>query len=118
MKEIIENFKNIVSNKYACFDGRAGQKEFWFFFLVLAVVNVILNILTQILPILGILAAIWSLGLLVPTLAVTARRLHDTGKSGWLQLLCLIPIIGSIIVLVLCIPAGDAAENQYGAPQA
>ena len=55
--------------------------------------------------------------LLLPTLSVTARRLHDRGKSGWLQLLSLIPIIGGIIVLVLCIPEGDAEGNQYGEAQ-
>ena len=118
MQEIIANFKNIVSKKYACFDGRADQKEFWYFVLVNVVVGIILSILDVVIPLPDILLPIWNLALLVPSLAVTARRLHDTGKSGWLQLLCLIPVIGWIIVLVLCIPAGDAAENQYGAPQA
>ena len=109
MKEIINNFITIVTKKYFCFEGRAKQGEFWRYVLVYAVIGGILN---AILPLLGTL---WGLALLCPTLSVTARRLHDTGKSGWLQLLALIPIIGAIIVLVLCIPAGDADANKYGA---
>ena len=56
--------------------------------------------------------------MLLPSIGVTARRLHDVGKSGWLQLIGLIPLIGGIIVLVACIPVGSAEENQYGAPVA
>ena len=109
MKEIINNFITIVTKKYFCFEGRAKRAEFWRYALVYAVIGGILN------AILPILSFIWSLALLCPTLSVTARRLHDTGKSGWLQLLALIPFIGGIIVLVLCIPAGDADANKYGA---
>ena len=109
MKEIINHFITIVTKKYFCFEGRAKQGEFWRYVLVNAVIGGILN------AILPVLSFIWSLALLCPSLGVTARRLHDTGKSGWLQLLALIPIIGGIIVLVLCIPAGNPEANKYGA---
>ena len=111
MEQIINNFKTILTEKYICFDGRAGRGEFWRFILVSVVVSTILGFIPKAGQILQVL---WSLALLLPTLGVTARRLHDRGKSGWLQLLALIPVIGGIIVLVLCIPEGDAQNNQYG----
>ena len=114
MEQIINNFKTILTEKYICFDGRAGRGEFWKYILVTVVVSTILGFIPKAG---GILQILWSLGLLLPTLSVTARRLHDRGKSGWLQLLSLIPIIGGIIVLVLCIPEGDAGGNQYGEAQ-
>lgn len=52
---------------------------------------------------------------ILPTAGITCRRLHDVGKSGWLQLLALILVIGVLIVLFLCIPAGSGESNQYGA---
>jgi uncharacterized membrane protein YhaH (DUF805 family) len=55
---------------------------------------------------------------LVPSIAAVVRRLHDTGKSGLLALLMLIPIIGAIILIVMCIPEGDTAANEYGPPPA
>lgn len=114
MEEIINNFKTIITGKYICFDGRAGRGEFWRFILVSVVVSTIWGFI----PKAGqILQFLWTLALLLPTLGVTARRLHDRGKSGWLQLLALIPVIGGIIVLVLCIPEGDAGENKYGAAE-
>lgn len=64
---------------------------------------------------LWILRAIYALAVLIPGLAVGARRLHDTNKSGWLQLLLLIPLIGLIIMIVFWVQDGDRGQNQYGA---
>ena len=112
-KAVIENFKNVVTGKYFCFEGRADRAEFWQFFLVYAVVNTVLNLI----PSVGrYISGIWSLALLLPTLGVAARRLHDRGKSGWLQLLAVIPVIGGLIVLFMCIPEGDKEANAYGEP--
>ena len=112
---IIQNFVNIVTKKYFCFEGRANRKTFWLFVLVSAIGSVILGAI----PGVGkILSGVWSLALLCPSLGVTARRLHDIGKSGWMQLLALIPVIGGLIVLILCIPAGSQEANQYGEPDA
>ena len=109
--EVIKNFTDTVTKKYFCFDGRADRKEFWLYILVYVIASIILNII----PGVGrILSGIWSLALLCPSLGITCRRLHDTGKSGWLQLLALIPFVGYLIVLLLCIPAGSSEENQYG----
>ena len=87
-----DNFLDVVKNRYFCFEGTADRREFWQYAQVMVIISII--------PIIGYLAA---LALLPATIGVTTRRLHDIGKSGWLQLLDLIPIIGLIIVLTLCI---------------
>ena len=111
IQAIIKNFVDTVTQKYFCFEGRTSRDAFWQFFLVYAVVSIILGII----PVVGkFLVPLWNLAILCPYLGITARRLHDTGKSGWLQLLGLIPFIGWLIVLILCIPEGAAEANQYG----
>ena len=114
-QELIGNCKTIITKKYFCFEGRAARKEFWMWVLALIIINFILGLI----PGLGfILSLLLSLAVLLPSLGVTARRLHDTGKSGWLQLLGLIPMIGGLIVLILCIPEGSKESNAYGEPVA
>ena len=110
---IIENFKTILTKKYFCFEGRAGRAEFWYWFLACVIINIVLGIGDKFIG-KPILAGLFSLATLLPYLGVAARRLHDTGKSGWLLLLGLIPFVGFIIVLLLCIPEGQKADNQYG----
>ena len=114
-KTLIDNAKDIVTKKYFCFDGRANRAEFWQWFLAVVIVNFVLGILDSAIIHKPILQGLFSLAILLPYLGVTARRLHDRGKSGWLQLIALIPIVGFIIVLIMCIPEGDAGENKYGA---
>jgi uncharacterized membrane protein YhaH (DUF805 family) len=97
-----------VKDKYAEFGGRAGRPEFWYFMLAYLILNVVLGILH-----LGILSALVYLALLVPSLAAGSRRLHDVGKSGWLQLVGLIPIVGWILVIYwLALPS--TGPNEYG----
>lgn len=118
-QELIENCKAIVTKKYFCFEGRADRKEFWMWFLALVIVNAILSIVSMAIPSVGrILSAIFCLATLLPTLGAGARRLHDQGKTGWLQLIGLIPVVGGIIVLILMIPEGSKEANAYGAPAA
>lgn len=97
-------------HKYATFDGRAGRPEFWWFvlfnFLVSAAASIVWHRL-------GNLA---SLALLLPSLAVGARRLHDIGKSGWFQLLVLIPVVGILILIYWAVQKGDPNPNEYGLP--
>ena len=110
-KEIISNFITVVTQKYFCFEGRTSRKSFWQYILVYIIVSAILNVV----PGIGkYLYAVWFLALLCPTLGITARRLHDTGRTGWIQLLALIPVVGGLIVLFLCIPEGSSEANQYG----
>lgn len=110
-QQLIENFKTIITKKYFCFNGRASRQEFWMWVLAIFVIAFVLGLIPKAG---GILAGLWNLAVLLPYLGVTARRLHDTGKSAWLILLGLIPFIGALIVLLLCIPEGTNGDNQYG----
>ena len=102
--EIIDNFKKIVTTQYICFDGRMSKRDFWLYMIPTLIASCI--------PFVGQLLA---LALLLPTLGATARRLHDVGKTGWLNILWFIcPPIGPIIVLLMCIKEGDADSNKYG----
>jgi len=113
---LLQNYIDVLK-KYFVFTGRSSRKEFWFFLLVNAVVGIVFSILGRI-PILGILIRIayflFGLAILVPSVTVGIRRLHDTNKTGWLMLICLVPIAGAIAFLVLCALEGTLGENQYG----
>ena len=112
-QRLISNFLNIVTGKYFCFEGRAGRAEFWLWLLAISIVSTVLGFIPKIG---SILSFIWTLAVLLPSLGVTARRLHDRNKSGWMILVSLIPLIGSLILLIMCIPEGDKTENKFGSP--
>ncbi|HVJ28697.1 MAG TPA: DUF805 domain-containing protein [Gammaproteobacteria bacterium] len=81
-------------SKYVDFNGVATRSEFWWFILFLVIVGVVTNYIS---PTIG---GVFALATILPQLAVGARRLHETGRSGWWQLLMLIPLIGTIILIV------------------
>ena len=97
--------------KYADFNGRAKLPEFWWFFLFCFAVAVILEFAGSYISWAFSLATFW------PSLAVGSRRLHDTNKSGWLQLIWIIPILGWIAMIYLLVQPSDAADNQYSEVQ-
>ena len=100
---------------YVTFDGRARRKEFWFFMLVSFILGIIVQIIDAILGTDKILNGVLNLALFLPSLAVGARRLHDTGRSGWCQLLVLTII--SIIPLIIWWASNTKPENnQWGQP--
>jgi uncharacterized membrane protein YhaH (DUF805 family) len=107
-----------VLKKYVVFDGRAHRTEFWMFVLVNLIISILLTIVDVAIGTYGagggLLSGIYSLAVLLPSLAVGARRLHDVGRSGWWLLLGLIPIVGIIILIVWWAQEGDAAPNEYG----
>jgi len=108
-----------VLKKYAVFDGRAHRTEFWMFALVNFIIGIILGILDGILGTpgasgLGFLGGLYGLAVLVPSLAVAVRRLHDIGRSGWWLLVGLIPLIGFIVLIVWYAKEGDRSPNEYG----
>lgn len=117
MQSFIENYKNILQHKYAQFEGRATRREFWSFVLVNAIVGIIISIVDSII---GLhdnsfnLNSLYSLAVFIPSLALAVRRLHDIGKSGWWELLVLIPIIGWIVLLIFAIMESQPGANQYG----
>ncbi len=109
------NFQDAIKAcfaKYADFNGRAKRPEYWWFALFGLVGSILLEFISS--------PASWafSLATMLPSLAVGSRRLHDINKSGWLQLLWLIPILGWIYLIYLNVQLGDAGDNQYGAPSA
>ena len=120
----MEWYLKVMRDNYANFNGRARRKEYWmftlFFMFFLLVPSFVFGLLIGMFPsetvlISGgiILAALYFIHL-VPALAVTVRRLHDTGKSGWLYLLALIPYIGSLIIFIFTVIKGDRGDNKYG----
>ncbi|MEH7336169.1 DUF805 domain-containing protein [Neobacillus drentensis] len=108
----MEWFLKVVKN-YAGFEGRARRKEYWMFMLFYFIFDIILAVIENVLGLNNVLTGLYGLALLLPTLAVTARRLHDTGRSGWMQLIGLIPLVGWIIMLVfLC--QDSQGDNRFG----
>ena len=111
--EFIESYKKMFTN-YTTFTGRTHRKDYWGAVLINFIIGVVLGILAEILSIFGILSCLYSLAVLVPGIAMSIRRMHDIGKSGWFVLLGLIPFVGWIIVLVLACIDSDPEENIYG----
>ncbi|HWQ71876.1 MAG TPA: DUF805 domain-containing protein [Desulfitobacteriaceae bacterium] len=106
-----------VLRKYVVFEGRARRKEYWMFVLFNLIFMTAAYLLDSILSGnmgYGLIYTIYSLAVLLPGLAVSVRRLHDIGKSGWFILISLIPIIGCIWLLILMCQDGNAGDNKYG----
>ncbi|MFD8720709.1 uncharacterized membrane protein YhaH (DUF805 family) [Streptomyces sp. Ag109_O5-1] len=103
-----------VLKKYAVFSGRARRQEYWMFALFNIIATIVLAIVGRVIGF-PALVAIYSLAVLLPGLGVAVRRLHDTGRSGWAILIGIIPLVGSIILLVWLASDGKPEDNQYGA---
>ena len=122
-----------VLSKYATFSGRAARSEYWWWALAYILILIVLGVIERNLlgsgslettaadgevgvsVGLGLLGGLWSLATLVPGIAVIARRLHDIDRSGWWQLIALIPLIGWLILIVWLCKRGTAGENRFGA---
>jgi len=109
-----------VLKKYAVFKGRARRKEYWYFALFNIIVSLVLGVVDVLTGSfssedgMGLLGAIYSLAILIPAIAVSVRRLHDTGRSGWWLLIILIPLVGAIILLFFTVQDSKPEENKYG----
>ena len=116
-----------VIKKYVKFDGRARRKEYWMFVLFNVIFSFVASIIDSVAGLtytsstnsygyasIGIISSLYSLAVLLPSLGVGVRRLHDIGKSGWWLLICLVPLAGPIWLLVLLATNGVVGENQYG----
>lgn len=116
MKTAVET---VLREKYVEFNGRAQRAEFWWFILFIFVVSAILSLIDKalfegVLADIGPLSAIFSLITLIPAIAVTARRLHDVNKSGWWQLLFILPVIGFLVILFWAVQKGTEGPNDFG----
>lgn len=108
-----------VLKNYVNFEGRARRKEYWMFFLFNLIISFVIGIVDGIVGLkvgfMGTLGLLYSLGILLPSIAVGTRRLHDIDKSGWWQLIGLIPLIGVIVLIVWYASEGNTGSNRFGA---
>lgn len=109
-----------VLKKYAVFDGRAQRAEYWYFALVSIIISIVLTMIDgatgsfNAMSGFGLLSGIYTLAVIIPTIAVGVRRLHDTNRTGWWILLALVPLIGFIVLIVFFVIDSDPSANQYG----
>lgn len=109
-----------VLKNYATFSGRARRKEYWMFFLISALISIVLTLLDILLGTYsveyeaGLFSGLYSLLILIPSIAVVVRRLHDTDRSGWWILISLIPLIGVIVLFVFICLDSQPGTNRFG----
>ena len=108
-----------VLRKYAVFGGRARRKEYWMFLLFNILISIALGFVEGMFGLVtelgfGMISIVYSLLLLIPSLAVGVRRLHDTGRSGWWLLIVFVPIVGAIALLVFAVQDSESGHNEYG----
>lgn len=104
-----------VLKQYAVFSGRACRTEYWMFVLCNVIVMLLLGMVDKLIG--GdkeLISSIYSLAVLLPSLAVAARRLHDTDRSAWWLLLGLIPIIGTLVLIYFMVCNGQQGPNRFG----
>lgn len=103
--------------KYAVFSGRARRMEYWMFTLFSIIIIIVLGVVDRVIGTTvaeaGIISSVYSLAVLVPSLAVSIRRLHDTGRSGWWLLISL-TCVGVFVLLFFMFQPGKPGSNQYG----
>ncbi|GGP24644.1 DUF805 domain-containing protein [Silvimonas amylolytica] len=116
------NWYVAVLQNYTGFTGRARRKEFWMFALCNLIINLILRVADHLFGFfiltpegsIGILGTIYGLAVLIPSLAVAVRRLHDGDHTGWWLFMVLLPIVGSIILLVFMLQQSSPGTNRFG----
>ena len=106
--------------KYAVFSGRSRRKEYWYFVLFSVIVSLVLSAVDALLGTfssstnVGLLGGIYGLAIIIPSIAVSVRRLHDIDRTGWWVLISLVPVIGTIILLVFAVLDGTPGQNRFG----
>ncbi len=100
--------------QYADFEGRARRKEYWMFTLFNLIFAILALVIDGLIGTGAILYFFYVLATLIPNLSVSVRRLHDVGKSGWMYLVALIPLVGFIWLLVLFVTDSEPGDNIYG----
>ncbi len=114
---MIQWYLKVVKDNYANFNGRARRSEYWYFALANFIICLLLSIIDMIIfgeDGINRLSGLYSILVIIPSIAVSIRRMHDINKSGWWILINLIPFIGWIWFIVLACTEGDKASNQYG----
>lgn len=109
-----------VLKKYAVFSGRARRKEYWLFALFNLIIAVVLAIIDGAAGLtvsesgFGLLSGFYTLAVLIPSIAVSVRRLHDTDHSGWWLLIALVPLLGAIVLLIFMVLDEQPGHNRFG----
>lgn len=118
----LEAVKHVFANSFD-FRGRARRSEYWYFCLFNMLMSFLLGFMDGMMGTtfttstgaqMGIIGILFSLAVLIPSLAVSIRRLHDIGKSGWYLLVCLIPLIGGLLLLYWSVLDSEPQDNKYG----
>jgi len=109
MNEFIRAYK-----KYVDFKSRDTRKQYWMFYLITLLLSIGLGIVDGVVGANGILAIGFALVSIIPSIAAGARRLHDTNKTGWWQLLYFIPLLGAMIVMIMLVLKTNDEDNRYG----
>ena len=114
-------FLDVLRYKYLDFEGRASRQEYWYFVMYkwLSIIAIIIgSTILSFVPYIGIvfssLSILAFLGFILPSFAISVRRLHDVGESGWLLLVGLVPFIGGIVIFVFKVQEGKTGPNKYG----
>ena len=109
-------YLKVVRDNYANFKGRARRQEYWMFAFINLIIILILNTIDRVAfsADMAILSSVYLLAILIPGIAVAVRRLHDTDKSGWWALLGLIPIVGTVILIVMMCFDSTPGTNRFG----
>ncbi|WP_312242612.1 DUF805 domain-containing protein [Pantoea sp.] len=115
----MNDYLNVLKN-YFVLRGRARRKELWMFILINLLISLALSAIDQLLGLRifrdeGLLATLYSIAVLLPSVAVGVRRLHDLDRSGWWLLLSLIPLLGSLLLLIYFCFKGTEGGNRFGA---
>jgi len=106
--------------KYAVFSGRSRRKEYWYFVLFVVLISLMLSIVDSLIGAydrssgVGLLSSIFSLAILIPSIAVSVRRLHDIDRTGWWVLISLVPLVGWIVLLIFHVQDSTPGTNRYG----
>ena len=106
--------------KYAVFSGRSRRKEYWYFVLFVVIISIVLGMIDSLMGTYhrstgaGLLSSIFSLAVLIPSIAVSVRRLHDIDRTGWWVLISLVPLVGWIVLLVFHVQDSTPGPNRYG----
>ena len=108
-------YLNVLQNHYFDFEGRARRKEFWMFALINFAISIVITIVVGFVSdsMASIVSMLYSLAVLLPSIGLGVRRLHDTGRTGWLALLALIPLV-NLVLIYFFVLEGDAGPNEYG----
>ncbi|MCO7187914.1 DUF805 domain-containing protein [Pseudoalteromonas sp. XMcav2-N-2] len=124
----MDSYLSVLKN-YTEFKGRARRKEYWLFMLCNLIVMIVLGLVDMMLGMyseeagVGLVSGLYALAVIIPSIAVGVRRLHDIGRSGWWMLLTFVPLVGPLVLLVFNVMDSNPGENEYGpnpkeAPQA